>query len=85
MVNTNRDDLSDGLHDESKMMSTRGDRMFNKTLRKVMALFAVILSVTAGGAIFTASAQEMSEDVKVMHFDIAEDATRFVFDENPVF
>jgi len=59
--------------------------MFNKTLRKVMALFAAILSVIAGFAIFTASAQEISEHVEVMHFDIAEDGTRFVFAEDPVF
>ncbi len=54
-------------------------------VRKHMYLVAILAVMIAGFAGLTGSAQSTETEVEVIRFDVAEDATRFVFDETPVF
>jgi hypothetical protein len=57
--------------------------MSTKRLFKV--LIALALMVSVGVAAFAALAQDTAPGVEVLRFDVAEDMTRFVMDEAPVF
>ena len=57
--------------------------MSAKRLIKVLLVLTVMVSI--GVAAFAALAQETASPAEVLRFDVAEDMTRFVMDEAPVF
>lgn len=58
-----------------------------KPSNKIVAIIAILAVALAGTAIAIALAtgQPVEANTTVLKFDVAEDATRFVFDESPVF
>ena len=56
--------------------------MFRTRKIQFTALLVVLLAVITG---YIATAQSEMGEVEILRFDVAEDATRFVFDDAPVF
>ncbi len=54
-----------------------------KRLSKLLIVLALLVGV--GVAAYAALAQDAASPADVLRFDVAEDATRFIFDEAPVF